>query len=330
VEVDAFVAEPTLESFMKLPTLNRIIVLATLFSVSLGLYVGYAVGRPQGRTNDLPSAGPPNLESNYKPWYKVPQKQIKGWVRDYQPNNAEKQLLVLSREDQKKFADLINQPDAGGFRLFSPHPGGGRVISIDNPEYSRRPGFSSYASTYSFKRKKHGHGVNGWDRDTRWNLIDLQLIGGKLRSAVTEESVGLMVQLGDVPLEQINEQTAGIAELAEFVPPADHRVEVALFQKNLCGYERNGFRYGSNAVAVVNNTYVLRSTLNQRADQLIAFRVIGEDAEGTLSIVWRKLKNYPKPSWTTEKHVFPTKNASRPGWEIHNPKPCFQPTNRPN
>ncbi|HKY27288.1 MAG TPA: hypothetical protein VJM12_05005, partial [Pyrinomonadaceae bacterium] len=124
---------------MKFPNLNRIVVLATSFCVSLGLFMGFAVGRPQGRTNDLPSAGPPNLESSYKSWHIVRQKKTKGWVRDYQPNKAEKQLLVLSPEEQEKFAHLINQPNSGSFRLISPHPGGGGVISINSPEFSRRP-----------------------------------------------------------------------------------------------------------------------------------------------------------------------------------------------
>lgn len=279
------------------------LVLATIFSVALCLYVGLAVGRMQRRTNDLPSAGPPNLEANYEPWYKVRQKKIEGWVRDYQPNNAEKQLLVLSHEDQQKFAHLINQPNAGGFRLLSPHPVGGKFISIDSPEFSRKPGFSLYASSYSFTRKKHGHGVNGWNRNTNWNLVDLRLIAGRLLSAVSDESLGLIVRLGDVPLEEINEETNGVAELAEYVPPRDHGAAVSLFEKNLCAYHRNGFRYGSSAVAAVNNTYVLRSTLNRRADQLIAFRVIREDDEKTLSIIWRKLKTYSKPSWAGEEHV---------------------------
>lgn len=297
---------------MKLPNLNRIIVLATSFSVLLGLYAGFAVGRPQGRTNDLPSAGPPNLEANYEPWYIVRQKKIRGWVRDYQPNNAEKQLLVLSPEEQEKFAHLINQPNAGGFRLLSPHPVGAGFISINSPEFSRRPGFSFYASSYSFTRKKHGHGVNGWDRNTNWNLIDLRLLGGRLHSGVADESLGLMVQLGDVPLEHVNEQTDGVAELAEFVPPTDYRAVVSLFEKNRCAYQRNGFRYASTAVAVVNNTYVLRSTLNRRADQLIAFRVIRKDDEETLSIIWRKLKTYPKPSWASEKQVDQNTKIYRP------------------
>jgi hypothetical protein len=36
--------------------------------------------------------------------------------------------------------------------------------------------------------------------------------------------------------------------------------------------------------------------LNKRADQLIAFRVVRQDKDG-LTIVWKKLRDYPKPAW---------------------------------
>jgi hypothetical protein len=42
---------------------------------------------------------------------------------------------------------------------------------------------------------------------------------------------------------------------------------------------------------------VLRSTLNRRADQLIAFRVIRRGDDEGLTIVWKKLQDYPTPSW---------------------------------
>ncbi len=288
----------------------------------LSTALGYGCIWPQRRTNDLPSSGPPNLEANYEPWYRVrrPRRIAAGWVRDFQPTKAEKRRLVLSREDQEEFAHLINQPNAGGFRLLTPHPThpvGTRVVSIDNPEFSRRPGFSSYASRYSFTRRKHGHGVNGWDRNTNWNLIDLRLLRRALLAAVTEESVGLIVQLGDVPLEEVTEQTTGVPELAELTPPPDHHKAVVLYEKHLCGYRLNGLRYGLKAIAVVNNTYVLRSILNQRADQLIAFRIVREDEEGSLSIVWRKLKTYPKPFWAKQKQVNEYRRTYKPCPQEH-------------
>jgi hypothetical protein len=49
--------------------------------------------------------------------------------------------------------------------------------------------------------------------------------------------------------------------------------------------------------ALANTTYVLRSTSNKRADLLVAFRVVRIAPDGDVTILWRKLKTYPKPSW---------------------------------
>ena len=46
-------------------------------------------------------------------------------------------------------------------------------------------------------------------------------------------------------------------------------------------------------------TYALRSTSNKRADVLVGFRVVRVEENGSLTLIWRKLKVYPKPSWTS-------------------------------
>ena len=85
--------------------------------------------------------------------------------------------------------------------------------------------------------------------------------------------------------------------LAGLKPPSDRTVADKLFAKNLFGYQLNDFKYGLRAPAVVNNTYVLRSMLSRRADQLIAFRIVRIDEDNSVTIVWKKLQDYPTPGW---------------------------------
>lgn len=47
--------------------------------------------------------------------------------------------------------------------------------------------------------------------------------------------------------------------------------------------------------ALADNTYVLRSATFGKADILVAFRVIREDADGSLHILWKKIASYPVP-----------------------------------
>lgn len=262
----------------------------------------YAQARAQGRPEAPPptmpgmDSGPPTLGEWYKPPRLVVTPKPQMWAREFVPNSKEKRLLAVAPEDLQQNARFLSQPETGAFRLLPFYPPG-KVISANSQDIDWRRGFSAFASAYSFTKKKHGHGVNG-KGDPYFGWSDLRLKDGVLTAGIMAESIGVMVQLGDVPLEELTPQTAGVVELITLVQPRNNAEAFAFFAKHLSGYRRNGFTYGSKMSAVLNRTYVLRSMLNHRADQLIAFRVVRLDDEG-LTIVWKKLQEYTKPAWTS-------------------------------
>ena len=216
------------------------------------------------------------------------------WVTEYEPNSLEKELLAPAVEDQERFAEFLRLPDTGVIRLFP--PGRRRVISITDLATGRRPGFGAYASLYSFTKEKHGNGLNGYV-DPRLGWAELRLWNGRFVTGVTGESLGVLVALGDVSLETVTPETFGVTGLADIVPPADYFEAASLSRRNRAGFALEKFRYGSSLAVAENTTYVLRSTSNKRADLLVAFRVIRMDENGSVTLVWRKLKVYPKPAW---------------------------------
>lgn len=242
--------------------------------------------------------GPPTMGEWYRPPVLVVKGRTPAWTRDYVPNSAERKLLAASRDDLQQYAGFLRQPNTGSLRLLSYFPTR-RVVSANSPDIAWRPGFSSFASAYSFCKRKHGHGVNG-QGNSNFGWSDLRLTPGRLYSAVMLESLGPMVQLGDVPLDEVTTHTAGVSELADLLAPVDPSGAAALAAKHRFGYRANGFSYGSQQRVVVNTTYVLRSMLNRRVDHLIAFRVVRQDEEG-VTIVWKKLRDYPKPVWTKKR-----------------------------
>jgi len=149
---------------------------------------------------------------------------------------------------------------------------------------------------YSFSKSKHGNGLNGFV-DPRLGWAELKFGDGKFFTGFTGESLGVLVALGDVPLDVVTPQMAGVVGLANIIPPADYLEASALSRRNRAGFEMDRFSYGSSLPAVSNTTYVLRSTSNRRADLLIGFRVTRVEADGSATILWRKLRNYPKPKW---------------------------------
>ena len=223
------------------------------------------------------------------------------WIKEFEPSSSEKKLLLVDAEDAARFADFLAQPDTGLVRLLPFKLG--RVVSATEPEAFRRLAFTYFAATYSFSKRKHGHGLSGWQQIPIQGMAELQLTDDTLSTGFMEESVGLMVSLGGVSLELVTLQTEGVRQLAEMLPPADHSTARAQSERNRRGIEVNGFKFVSILPATLNTTYALRSTLNRRADVLVCFRIVQRAPDGGITVLWKKLKVYPKPSWKRKRHT---------------------------
>jgi hypothetical protein len=217
------------------------------------------------------------------------------WVSEYRFSSEEKLLLEAKPSDQQRFASFLRQPDTGLVRL---HPWGKmhRVVSVDDLEDGRRPEFSLHASLYSFSKTKHGNGLNGFV-DPRLGWAELKLGEGKFFTGFTGESLGVLVAIGDVPLETVTPETPGVTGLTNIIPPADYLEAHVLSKRNRAGFEMERFSYGSSLPVSSNTTYVMRSTSNKRSDLLVGFRVTRLESDGSVTVLWRKLKSYPKPEW---------------------------------
>jgi hypothetical protein len=216
------------------------------------------------------------------------------WVTEYEPNASEKALLAPSAELEQEFAAFLRLPDTGLIRMYP--PGRRRVVSVADLASGRRPGFGIYASLYSFSKSKHGNALHGYV-DPRLGWAELRLLNGRFISGFTGEALGVLVALGDVPLETVTPETFGVTGLANITPPADYFEAASLSRRNRAGFALERFRYGSSLPVTENTTYVLRSTSNKRADILVGFRVVRLDEAGSVTLIWRKLKVYPKPAW---------------------------------
>jgi hypothetical protein len=218
------------------------------------------------------------------------------WVEEFEPTAAEKELIKVDAEDEGRFAEFLAQPNTGIIRLL-PLSSEGPVVSAADPATYRRPRFNYFAATYSFSKRKHGHGLHGWYRFPFQGMVELKLSDAGFTTGSMEESVGLIVRLGNVRLEDVTLHTEGVRYLAEIPVPADQPTAAGLFDRNIRGFELNGFSYVSIMPATIDTTYALRATLNRRADVLVCFRVVRQTPDGGVTVLWRKLKDYPRPSW---------------------------------
>lgn len=181
-------------------------------------------------------------------------------------NEAEKNLLSLSSIDKATYKDLIKQKGTNLIRLL---PG---------EKYNQGGAY------YSFICKKHGYGVSS-------NLV---LQDGSL-SVGYGLGVSFILNLGDVPIESVTKDYAGLKFMFDFTAPKKIQDVRDLSLRLNAGISADGFVYRSKVPAELNQTYVLRSANYSSANVIVAFRVVGKDANGSLMIHWKQLKRLPSP-----------------------------------
>ena len=194
----------------------------------------------------------------------------------------EKQFLSPSAEDQAAFAEFLKRPDTGLIRLFPAGlyqdvllTGGGGAL-------------------YSFARLTHesrGGSDIGLRPVPKEDSAPTPIAECELHPALT----GFIVSLGDVPLDKVTLDHDGVKFLGAYDAPSTLPERRAEFQRARDGVGENGFEYKRYAPVIVNHTYALRSIVYDRSDVLVAFRVVRKEIDGSVVILWKTLKRFPRP-----------------------------------
>lgn len=197
--------------------------------------------------------------------------------------SAQKKLLEPAPEDYKTFADFLRQPDTGLIRLM---PKGkyayNGTVSASDPKMDKTLPIPGAGAFYSFTKKTHVLSPNS----------DIYLADDVFYSGFVGDVLGLVVLLGDVPLESVNSNTRGVDTLAGFAPPPYGAAMEEQKEKNAAGFKVGNHSFRSTLIALPDATYALRSTAYDRSDVLIAFRVVRQDNDGSLIILWKKLQEF--------------------------------------
>jgi hypothetical protein len=190
----------------------------------------------------------------------------------------EQKVLAVADTDRAEFAAFLSEPQTGIFRLLPretysgntkrglAHPGGGAL--------------------YSFVHSTHEPEQVGYD---------IQLYYEKLSVGFGGADYGLLLNLGDTPLDQVVSEHPAVRALLDYkasTVEADARTaHTTLWQ----GMDLSGVVFKSSLPAKVSNTYLLRSILYNNSDIAVAFRVTRKDTDGSLLIIYKVLKNFPVP-----------------------------------
>lgn len=183
-------------------------------------------------------------------------------------------LLAPSAEDLEAHAAFLGRPRTGLVRLLPREKWDGKLSMRGGGAY------------YSFTRKTHEYGYGS----------DISLEQDQLSVGFAGADHGYLVILGDVPLEALTAETDGVRYLAGLTAPTAEPEARAAYRRSGAGFEAEGRTYRSRMPAVARQTYALRSVNYGNSDVLVAFRVVRKDADGSVLLLWKLVKKYPRPT----------------------------------
>lgn len=183
----------------------------------------------------------------------------------------QRRLLEPAPADLAAFASFLRQPNTGIVRLLP------REI-YDNTTAMPLRGGGAY---YSFYKLSHESGP--------WS--DIRFQNGKFQVGFNNTTLGLITMLGDLPLEKLDATHPAVEFLSNLALPVKYADVRFQAERNGAGFEAGGNLYKSALAAELNTTYILRSTIYNEADTIVAFRTVRTDPDGSLIVLWKSLSS---------------------------------------
>ena len=190
----------------------------------------------------------------------------------------EKKVLAVADSDREEFASFLSQPQTGIVRLLP--------REIYDGKRERGLAINGGGAFYSFVRLTHEYGQGS----------DILLEQGNFSVGFAGADYGMLLNLGDVSLEQVANDHVATRALLDYKPPVREADVRAEYRRLWQGIELSGFTFKKRVPATVSNTYLLRSISMDRSDTLALFRVVRKDTDGSLILVYKVLKTFPKPT----------------------------------
>jgi hypothetical protein len=185
----------------------------------------------------------------------------------------ERQFLEPSAKDRRKNAEFLSQPETGLIRL------------LPRETFQDKLTIRGGGAYYSFARLTHEYGFGS----------DLELQQRQLSVGFAGADFGFLTRLGKKSLDGATLDDPAAQFLVSFAPPTIEAEAREQYQRGQAGFDVDGFTYSSREPLKAKNTYLLRSISYGRSDLLVAFRLMREDIDGSVIILWKILKRFPVP-----------------------------------
>lgn len=219
----------------------------------------------------------------------------------------QKSYLLPEPADASRYASLLAQPKTGLIKLFSDAgcEKNALLLRADKECLSWIPN----SAFYSFRESEY----------TTEYLADIRLEKGFLISDGVL-SHGILVALGDVALENVTLESAGMNFLVNYQAEQKNKDAYTQFVQITKGVKSGDFLYKNTLPANVDTTYALRVIAyrgrfmqifrgfrfnlldrDERADLTLVFRIIRKSEDGNISLLWKELQRRNSPKLIYEK-----------------------------
>ncbi len=215
---------------------------------------------------------------------------------------AEKKLLTTDAAELQKHQALLRQPDTGLFKLLNYQEA--KAALSDAKSQFFYPHIRGGGTYYSFAKRNHS--ANEWAQlhlqdgilqgaYTEMKRTTVANSGGVIQSFVYTSGYSLAVfaALENVRLEEVSLQHPALQALTELQPATQYQDFISQIKQYNTGVQIGQQRYESSIRARFETTFVMRSINYKKADVIIAFRIVQQDADGSLHILWKQLKRFP-------------------------------------
>lgn len=214
----------------------------------------------------------------------------------------DKALTAVDAQDKSKYSAFLKSSDTGILRLHDSEDCDeeGKTIGADEPCPWNITG---KATIYSFRT---GDYTNKITSDIQFEEKTFKIVGLNL--------LGFLTDLGDVSIENLNLQSGGIREMAEFEPSLQISEITNHFNLARNGFQVGDYIYKNELRMKPYKTYALRSIAydskvllkvgkrkinllenDKRKDIIVIFRVIREYEDGSIGILWKKIQSKDAP-----------------------------------
>lgn len=185
-------------------------------------------------------------------------------------------LLEPSPEDNAAHADFLKKPDTGLIRL----------LPRERYDYEHKLPIRGGGAYYSFVLKKHDYGRGS----------DISLERGDFSVGFAGMDYGYFIPMGDVPMDTITLEHPMVKALAEYQSQPTEAEIRAEYRKSYQGFKLGEFTGTRRVPAKIGTSYVLRSINFDNWDVLVAVRAVRQDSDGSIILLWKLLKDFPKPT----------------------------------